>query len=287
MNAEPPSARATPLRAANSRALQWLLALTALSLAAALFPKLSFPAAFLCLVAVVGSPKLKGTAATTKRILLIVSIAGATVGLLRFVLVEAIPGVLSGGKSAIEKQAVSFLRTIVTAQDHSRSMALLDPDGDGTGSALGLRELAGIDPLPGGQRVPNPPLSLRAENLQDTALGLAVSHSGYFVKICLPDAQGGWVDEPSARDAERSERQYGVYAWPREVGPGSPSAAYYCDAREAITMLLAEPGSQPRYVGAPRPPPCEAALVEKDWQVWKDKQPRSELPGDSPLPSQP
>ena len=79
-----------------------------------------------------------------------VSIVGAAVGLLRFVLVDAIPGVLSGGKTAIEKQAVSFLRTIVTAQDYSRSKAILDPDGDGLAT---LVELAlGLDPEDAEQR---------------------------------------------------------------------------------------------------------------------------------------
>jgi hypothetical protein len=248
--------------------------LVGLSAAAALYPKLSFPAVFFAVVGLVTMGPSKQT-----RVLVAVSCALSAVGLLRFVLEEAIPGVLAGGRAAIEKQAVSYCRTLVTAQDHARSKAYFDPDRDGVGSALALDELAGLAPLPTGNPLSEPPLALAQGEFRETALGPAVRQAGYLVAVCLPALDGTFSRAAAERDPERAEREFRIFAWPETLGAGSPTTAYFADANETILEL---PGSaSPRYVGATRPPACDAVTQDGDWQRWKDKAPRDELPGDS------
>src|SRR5690606_36182193 len=152
----------------------------------AVYPKLSFPAVFFSLVGLVATPKLPGRKRAAALLLLALSVVASVIGLLRFVLEEAIPGVLAGGKAAIEKQAIAYSRTLVSAEDHARTLAYFDPDEDRVGSALSLRELAGFEALPSGAPLGQPPLALRREDLRQTAVGLAVREAGYLVVICLP-----------------------------------------------------------------------------------------------------
>jgi hypothetical protein len=279
-----PAAENRTLRPAPN-GLRWLIALVALSLLAVAIPKLSFPACFLTLVGFLAVPRnaaeLGATQRTARRALLLVAALASSAALLRFVLVEAIPGVVAGGRTAIEKQAVSFLRTIVTAEDRARSLALWDPDADGVGSALSLRELAALVPLPDGRDAAPVPLALRPDELMDSALGPAVRHAGYLVALCLPVGESAWsAADPSSRNAERAERQYHLYAWPEALGAGSPTTAYFVDQDERI-LMLPNTDTATRYVGSTRPPHCDAALGTgaAAWQVWNKKQPRAALPG--------
>jgi hypothetical protein len=256
-----------------------LVALALLAIAGAVYPKLSFPAVFFCLVGLVATPKLEGRARVEAWVLLAISVIATAVGLLRFVLHEAIPGVLAGGKAAIEKQAIAFSRTVVAAEDHARRAAYHDPDGDGVGSALSLLELAGFAALPAGSTLAQPPLALRREDLRETAGGLAVHEAGYLVMICLPQGKEAFSSDPEKRDAERAELEYRIYAWPEALGAGSPRTTYFLDAGERILHLDAPANDEPAYVGATRPPPCDSVSTHTGWQQWKDKAPRAKLPG--------
>jgi hypothetical protein len=166
----------------------WLI--LGLGIAAAVDPKHSFPAVFFCILGLITVGWADARSAA--RALLLAAIGLSAVGLFRFVTEEAIPGVLAGGKAAIEKQAVGYCRTLVTAQDHARSQAYLDSDGDGVGSALGFEELAGLVALPDSKTIQEPPLALNRSLLRETALGPAVRQAGYLVAICLPSAGGGF-----------------------------------------------------------------------------------------------
>jgi hypothetical protein len=251
--------------------------LLVLGLGAAVYPKLSFPAVFFCIVGLIVSGW--GSARAAARALLLSAIGLSVLGLFRFVTEEAIPGVLSGGKAAIEKQAVGYCRTLVSAQDHARAGAYLDPDGDGIGSALGFEELSGLAGLPGGTPIESPPLALKSEHLRETARGPAVRQAGYLVALCLPSPDGGFTRDVARRDPERAEREYRIYAWPETLGAGSPRTAFFADANEAI-LELAVPSALPRYVGSTRPPPCDAVVRDGDWTPWKGKKPRDRLPAD-------
>jgi hypothetical protein len=253
----------------------WLI--FGLALASAIYPKLSFPAVFFCIVGLI-TVGWAGARALSRG-LLAGAIALSTFSLFRFVTEEAIPGVLAGGKAAIEKEAVGYCRTLVTAEDHARTAGYLDPDGDGIGSALGFEELSGMVAVPGGAQLAEPPLALERSELRETALGVAVRQAGYLIALCLPSKGGGFSRNAADRDPERAEREYRLFAWPEALGPGSPKTAYFVDAREAILEL---PGTaeQPRYVGSTRPPPCDAVTRDGDWHPWNDKKPRDHLPGD-------
>jgi hypothetical protein len=261
-----------------------LLLLLLLSAVGSVYPKLSFPAVFFCIVALVATPKLQGGAKLRARVLLGGSVIGAVIGLFRFVTEEAIPGVVAGGKAAIEKHVVAYCRTVVSAQDHARRNAYFDPDSDGVGSALGFEELSGLAPLPSGTPLLDAPLALASADLTESAAGRVVRESGYLFSLCLPTLQGGFSTDPVARDAERAEREFRIYAWPESLGPGSPTPTYFVDAAERILVIDVEVGGTPAFVGATRPPPCDAVEAKKGWKPWKDKHARPKLPG-APTPS--
>lgn len=254
-----------------------LLALCALALLSVVFPKLAFPAGFLTLIGFITKPR---PAPLATWILLAGSALGSTVGMLRFALEDAIPGVVSGGRTAIGKQAVSFMRTIITAQDHARTNAALDVDDDGIGSALTLEELAGLQPLPTAGPLKEAPLAVTKERIVSTARGAAIQHAGYLFIVCVPTAEAWSTAASEARDYEAAERRYLVYGWPEALSPGAPMTVYFADEHERILLLDGSDGPSPRYVGTTRPPPCDAALTESDWKPWKDKAAREHLPGD-------
>ncbi len=204
----------------------------------------------------------------------------AAIGFTRFVLNEAIPGVIAGGKAAATKQAISFARGIVKAQDHVRQKPAVDPDADGIGSALWLHELAGLTPTRAGTTLKPAPLSLRKEQLVDSESGLLIQNGAYFFKLCLPIEGGGFSAKPGAVvDEERAERRYLLFAWPQTFGPGGPEEAMFLDQHERIHVLKSQTEEGTRFHGVNQTPACdpEAAL---QWPVWKDKQPRPSLPGD-------
>lgn len=250
-------------------------------------PRLSMVACFLTLVAVV-SRAVSGAGQTSRWVVWgSISLAGALslVGFFRFVMVEAIPGVIAGGRAAAEKHAVAYLRTIVTAQDHMRRGAHIDPDGDGIGSAASLGELAGRAALRTGQTKGQNPLSVSDEEW----LGRSgfVASGAYIFRVCLPAATG-WVNVDNADtwatgltvDDERAEREYLVYGWPRTSSPGAPTLLYVADAYERIWVMDPQDSETPTYTGEESPPPCSLLAQNKTFTPWKGKTARPELPGD-------
>ncbi len=250
--------------------------------------RLSMVACFLTLVALVS--RAASSAAQGSRLLVwgSVTLSGllALAGFFRFVTLEAIPGVIAGGRAAAEKHAVAYLRTIVTAEDYMRRGAPIDPDGDGVGSAGSLAELAGRSMLRNGQGATQSPLSVSAEEWLDHT-GFVAS-GAYLFRVCLP-AHNGWVNLPKADtwtdgltvDDERAEREYLVYGWPRNASPGAPTDLYVSDAYERI-MVLDTKDSHLTFVGEATPPPCSLLSESDAFQAWKGKTARPTLPGDKP-----
>jgi hypothetical protein len=256
-------------------------ALLVLATASLLWTKLAPAAGFLTLVAWLALPKLE----TRARRLAYLALSAATllsmVGFTRFVLSEAIPGVIAGGQAAATKQALAFARSVITAQDHVRQTAALDHDGDGVGSAVGLPALAGLRPLRNGSWLKPSPLYLRKDQIVDSPEGPLVRNGAYLYKLCLPTRAGKFVANPQPEDVddEAAEKRYLLYAWPSVFGAGGPKQALFLDEHEAILVLDPDEEGRARYHGISNSPPCDTALEGSDWNPWKDKQPRTTLPG--------
>lgn len=252
--------------------------------------RLSMVACFLTLVALVSRAVSSAAQASKLFVWGAVALSGllALIGFYRFVTLEAIPGVIAGGRAAAEKHAVAYLRTIITAQDYMRRGAQIDPDGDRVGSAGSLAELTGRSVLRNGRRATESPLSVSEQDwFEDSGF---VASGAYLFRVCLPSTTG-WVNLPRSDawttgltvDDERAEREYLVYGWPRNSSPGAPTPLYVSDARELI-MVMNEDGSHTgaTYVGLEAPPPCSLLAESSAFHPWKGKTPRSELPGATP-----
>lgn len=210
---------------------------------------------------------------------------GSTVGFLRFLVSEAVPGIVQGGTTATGAAAVSRLRGVLFAQDVLRAKALIDPDKDGIGSAAFLGELVGQVGLRGGKRL-DPPLLERYPQLTETAIGQAAEIAGHYLIVCLPARKGGFTARPEESvDDEEAERRFVAYAWPSAEGRGLRQA-YFIDEHERILVAASgAPGARSPRIGSTNPPNCDDALAPDSrdaWQVWRGKRARDFLPGDRP-----
>ncbi len=215
--------------------------------------------------------------------LVAVAAAASALGFVRFLVREAVPGIVQGGTFATQNAAVSRLRELLFAEDSLRRLGSIDPDGDGIGSAAFIDEMTGRAGLRGGARL-IPPVLERYPASQPTEIGPAVEINGYLFVICLPKRGGGFTANPSdAVDDEAAERRFLAYAWPASSDHGLV-LAYFLDEHERI---LFAPNGAPRddrpRTGPGRPPRCDEAIspeTREQWQVWRNKQPRDRLPGD-------
>src|SRR5262249_48372605 len=142
--------------------------------------------------------------------------------------------------------------------------------------------LLGREPPRPGAPLPEPLLNRAFHGLIETSVGPAASVEGYLVMVCLPAKNGGVTARlRDPIDEEIAERRFLAYAWPTEAAPGM-FIAFFADEHENIRMLELPKGNPPPYFGAARPPACDAALGADHlpWTVWKNKKPRSKLPGD-------
>ncbi|HYQ18482.1 MAG TPA: hypothetical protein VEQ58_22050, partial [Polyangiaceae bacterium] len=153
-----------------------LLLRTVLAAAAALasiyFTKLGLFAAVGTFVAWASLPRVPSQELKRERWLLLVAALAACVGLFRFLVVEAIPGIVAGGNRFTEQRAISRLREILFAEDSARRIASQDPDHDHIGSAALLGELTGELGLRGQNRIPVPLIESYPQQL-DTSIGPA------------------------------------------------------------------------------------------------------------------
>jgi hypothetical protein len=268
----------------------WPWALCVLGVAAALWSPLGLPAAFLCFVGVLSLPRPAGVGARLARWLVGVASLGASIGVGRFLVSEAMPGIVKGGRQAVEQRAVSRLREILFAQDAMRRAAWIDPDADGIGSAAHLLELCGAPPLRG--QVPRTTPVLDCGELVNTALGPGARMGAYLYAVCLPTPSGEWSGQASAPvDEEKAERGFIAYAWPE---PGAAfEHAFFIDQHENILSApWPWPGTTAGIATDPASPglSCASALAapgsaaSAPWSVWRGKKPRSDLSGDIPAP---
>ncbi len=243
------------------------------------FTKLGLFAAVGTFVAWASLPRLPSVELRRERWLLALAALAATVGLFRFLVLEAIPGIVAGGNRFTEQRAISRLRELLFAEDTARRTATHDPDRDHVGSALLLGELTGELGLRRGNRLAIPLLEGFPRQV-DTSIGPASEIGGYFVIVCLPKQGGGFSALPSdAVDDELAERRFIAYAWPSGTAPGLNNAVAL-DEHEQIALAEAKAGL--RY-GFAAPPSCDDSVAPETraaWTAWRHKQPRKTLPGD-------
>jgi hypothetical protein len=259
-------------------------ALASLGLCSIVFTKLALATGFLTFLGGLTLPRRAPEQRRAVQLLIAVAAVGSAIGFTRFIVIEAAPGMIQGGRARTAQHAVSRLREISFAEDAMRKLAGIDPDGDGIGSAALLGELTGARPLRGSAPLDPPILSPRHyAEMEQTPIGPAALVSGYFLIVCLPSAAGGFSAQPDqAVDEERAERRFLAYAWP--AATGGPTEAYFIDEHETILVHdNRQPGGVLRFAGQFHPPPCDSALSEPDrWTSWRGKQPRASLPGDRP-----
>ena len=251
----------------------------AAALASVHFTKLGLFAAVGTFVTWASLPRVPKQELRRERWLLLVAALASSVGLVRFLVTEAIPGIVAGGNRFTEQRAISRLREMLFAEDTARRVASRDPDGDHVGSALLLAELTAEIGVRRGNRLEVPLLEGYPKRV-DTSIGPASEIGGYFLVICLPKAGGGFTARPEEDvDDELAERRFIAYAWPSGGAPGLESAVAL-DEHERISLAPAKAGLR---FGFAAPPSCDDAVAPETrgaWTAWRHKQPRQTLPGD-------
>lgn len=262
-----------------------------LGLLSALFTKLAVPSMFLMLISYLTLPE-EGGRSRLFRTAIWIAAPVMLFSLVRFAAEEATPGIVEGGRRQQVKQALYHLRKIRFAQDMARQQAFWDPDKDGVGSAGPLDALSGHMPFR-----PNGPTQLGLLRLPPAVPGPngAVSQvDGYAIAVFLPTPSGQASAKPDAIfDDERAETRWIAYAWPLAQGTGDRSVLYI-DEHERI-LISDNTGEQQQYFGLERMPRFDAALSASSvdavgpaeergqdggtWLPWRNKKPRTTLPG--------
>ncbi len=263
-----------------------LVALVALTVAAGVMGKLAI---FSALALLLGGVALRPSKDTPLLWAAIGTLAVINlVIMVRFTLHNAAPGVVAGGQRALARLAVSHLREIVFAEDIARERGLVDPDGDGVGSALTLGEMTSGTLRNGTQ---NAPLLLRFRPLG----GDLFERDGYVFRLYVPGAAGFVTEADQGVDDERAERRFVAYAWPLSAGAGAKAAAI--DEHERVVWSDNDAPGQ-GYRGLDATPAAGAALARPDattfvtpaqpgqdggtWKPWRNKRGRRDLIGDRP-----
>jgi hypothetical protein len=263
----------------------WLAALVTIAVAATVVPSLAVPGLVLTLILGLSLPP--GTSDRTRalgRAAVVLAALSSVIGLGRFAVSKAMRGIVESGQSAAAFSALWKLREVVIAEDELRRLAPWDPDGDHVGSAALINGLTGASPLRSGKAIETPLLNYAFRTPVETAIGTAVQVEGYLLIVCLPTTGGNFAArDDEAVQEEQAERRYLAYAWPSDAAKGM-STVFFTDEHERILLLDPPRGAPAPYVGAAHPPACDAALGADGlaWKPWKNKKPRSALPGDPP-----
>jgi hypothetical protein len=246
-----------------------------LGLCSIAFRWLSLPSLFFCLVTLLTMPR-KTNVPDPCRIwsLLWLSAIATSIGLTRFVYLDAVPGIVQAGEQSVMQTAVSHLREILRVEDALRNAAVNDADGDGIGSAALIGELAGTLPVRHGN-LRHIPLNKRFQSSVDTPIGPAAILDGYAFIVCLRTTDGSYSARPNSDfDEESGEREFFAYAWPVDAS----RASFAIDAKDRILTRPNSKLGRPTYFGQLHPPDCAIvanAAVADGWSSWHGKKPRT------------
>ncbi len=240
-----------------------------LALLAIRLPWLALPASFASFVAAVSVPALRSRGASRAGLWVFLAGMLSLAALGRFLIQQAVPGIVRGGRQAVQRKAVSHLREILFAQDAVRRTAWIDPDADGLGGAASLDELCGGPPRRG--QPPRELPVLRCGPREPSPLGPATREGAYRFAVCLPSRRGGFSGDPaSAVDESRAEVEFAAYAWPVDRSFGW---AFYLDWKENI-LERAVPDPAPDGGWAPRCDEGPMRSTTGPWRPWQGKQAR-------------
>jgi hypothetical protein len=247
------------------------------------FPALSVLAFLLHVIALAATTRLEARERRWVLPLLLVSAACTAIAMTKFVLSDALTGIIEARGRDSSARAVSILREILFAEDAMRRYAFIDPDGDGVGSAARLGELTGVHGARGGKALPTPPLEARLAPGVSTRSGPALEQGGYLFVVCLPGPGGRWATGPRDEvDDEAAERRFVAYAWP-SAADAPHSAAFFMDEHERILESDNRSGAGLRLVGPSSSPSCSDALDHAAlYRPWRGKAARTSLPGEVP-----
>ena len=255
-----------------------------LSLGSLWFTKIALFAAFGTLIGYVALPALEAPEKRRIRWIYVIAALASGVGLVRFILIEAVPSLVAAANDARGQSAVSRLREILFVEDTMRKRAIVDPDHDDIGSAALLPELAARVPLRGKDMLNPPLLNESYSHFEDTRMGPAVMAYGYLFIVCLPKPGGGFSARPGDPiDEEAAERRFVAYAWPAAATKSGPTETYFIDEHERILVAENRSGTELRWAGPSFAPACDAALADSSrdaFAPWRGKKPRDVLPGD-------
>ena len=169
----------------------------------------------------------------------------------------AIPNLLAARLSANETAAVATLRNIISAQAQFQQGAQADTDSDGTGEYGGFIELSGAAAGRMGAVLTPPVLSGAFRVLNANG---AVSRSGYFFRVFLPDAAGAGVGEPQTGftaalvNADLTETTWCAYAWPVNYQQSGNRSFFTNQGGDLVAT------EKSTYTGAAGGPPSDAAF---------------------------
>jgi len=248
-------------------------------------PRVSVFALLLLVIALSTTTRLPPGTRTRPRLLLSLGLCLSLIGLGRFAMSGALPGIVSARRNSTNTRAVSLLREVLVAEDALRRRGDLDHDGDGVGSAARLHELTGARSARTGTPLPYPPLAPSLRPSVATRSGPAAERDDLLLLLCVPAAPSGFTAMPEAEvDEEAAERRFVAYVWPAREG-GLLTAAYAIDQDERIfeSENLRADGSL-RLVSALSAPSCDdlETAPPSTYRPWKGKMARPVLPGDRP-----
>lgn len=178
----------------------------------------------------------------------------------------AIPNLLSARLNANESAAIATLKNISSGQAQCQASGVIDTNNNGQGEYGFFGELSGrVAVRAGTQRISPPVLSTAFGNV-GANLNAAVSRSGYFFQMFLPDANaegvtedntGGDPDNGQGVDSAQAETLWCCYAWPQVQGNSGKRTFFVNQSGD----VLATNGATVAYNGGTTAPTWDIAFT--------------------------
>ena len=174
----------------------------------------------------------------------------------------AIPNLMSARVSANESAAIATMRSIASAQEQFKAIAVVDMDHDDHGEYGYIGEMSGAVPLRGSKdRLTRPLLAPHFQEVQD---GVCI-RSGYVFRVDLPGPGGMPLPEGMRGGAgsrvlpDAAEAGWVVYAWPLDLGSTGKRAFVLDESGDLYST--ANEGDLQRYTGLDHMPAGDAAYL--------------------------
>ena len=187
----------------------------------------------------------------------------------------AIPNLLSARLNANESAAVATLKNISSAQSQCQASGVIDTNANGQGEYGYFGELSGrfgirntgsaVTVAAAANNTISPPVLSAAFG---TIANGAVSRSGYFFRMFLPDVNGAGVAEiddglasGTGVDASQSEVLWCCYAWPTLKGNSGNRTFFVNQSGDVLATQATSATATSQYGVAGAAPGYDAAFV--------------------------